>query len=208
MEMLKDKVNELQKDLEEIPILQKFEAKTGVKASHFVLGLLGVIALILFIGSMGQLLTDIVGFLYPAYKSLKSLESAKTSDDKQWLTYWAVLGIFVIVDTYSAFILSYMPSYYLIKFLFVIWLMSPMTRGAQVLYDKVLRNLFLKNQEKLQNLFNTAEDTVGEAAQEAFKKGKEMATDPSNIAKASELVNDASKLLSPDASKADDKKDE
>ena len=198
MEMLKDKVNELQKDLEDIPVLQKFEAKTGVKASYAVLGLLGLIALILFIGSMGQLLTDIVGFLYPAYKSLKSLESAKTSDDKQWLTYWAVLGVFIVLDTYSEFILSYMPSYYLLKFLFVIWLMSPMTRGAQVLYDKVLRNLFLKYEDKVQGLFNTAEDVVDEAAKDALKKGKEMASDPSVIQKATNLVSDANKLLSPE----------
>jgi receptor expression-enhancing protein 5/6 len=40
------------------------------------------------------LLSGLIGFMYPAYKSFKALESNSLDDDKFWLTYWTVYSFF------------------------------------------------------------------------------------------------------------------
>lgn len=45
----------------------------------------------------GALITNLVGFVYPAYASALALESPSPDDDKQWLTYWICFGFFSVV---------------------------------------------------------------------------------------------------------------
>ena len=51
-----------------------------------------------------QLLANTVGFLYPAYCSIKALESSVKNDDTQWLTYWVVFAFFSVVEYFADFI--------------------------------------------------------------------------------------------------------
>ena len=48
-----------------------------------------------------QLLANTVGFLYPAYCSIKALESSVKKDDTQWLTYWVVFAFFSVVEYFA-----------------------------------------------------------------------------------------------------------
>ena len=45
-----------------------------------------------------------MGFLYPAYCSIKALESSVKNDDTQWLTYWVVFAFFSVVEYFADFI--------------------------------------------------------------------------------------------------------
>jgi receptor expression-enhancing protein 5/6 len=164
MDKLKEKLADLEKDLDDIPFMRMLGEKTGLKPSYIAGGGLLIVFLFVIIGFMGQLLTDCVGVLYPAYKSLKSLETRGDDDDRQWLTYWAVYSLFIIFDTYSGFILSYVPHYFLFKLIFVIWLMAPTTRGACLLHKKVLRDFFLKYKNIIQDKINGGADLANKAA--------------------------------------------
>ena len=42
--------------------------------------------------------TCLIAVAYPAFMTFLSLESPDEDDDKQWLTYWVVFGLFSIVD--------------------------------------------------------------------------------------------------------------
>lgn len=83
-----------------------------------VLGGTGFIALYLVFGIGQQLVSNVFGFLYPAYCSMKALESSNKEDDTKWLTYWVVCAVFTIVEFFSDYILCWFPIYWLFK----VWL--------------------------------------------------------------------------------------
>ncbi|XP_038129907.1 receptor expression-enhancing protein 5 isoform X2 [Cyprinodon tularosa] len=127
--------------------LAVLEEKTGVKREYMTLGILAFITLYLLFGYGASLLCNLIGFIYPAYFSIKAIESNVKDDDTQWLTYWVVYGLFSIVEAFSDIFLSWFPFYYCGKCIFLIWCMAPVTwNGSDMLYKRLIRPFFLKHQ--------------------------------------------------------------
>jgi receptor expression-enhancing protein 5/6 len=99
---------------------------------------------IYFTGGM-KLITDLVGFLYPAYMSFKALEGGKNfdGDATQWMTYWIIFSSLSLLESMAPFISEKIKWYYLIKCLIVIWLYHPKTTGAEVIYSSAVRPYIL-----------------------------------------------------------------
>ena len=105
-----------------------------------------IVVLLVAVGFCGSLLVSLVGFLYPAYRSFKALESEDKDDDTQWLTYWVVYAFFTVFDGMTAWILDLMPFYFLVKLVLMIWMFWPTTNGASTIYTVVLRPFLVKYQ--------------------------------------------------------------
>jgi receptor expression-enhancing protein 5/6 len=89
-----------------------------------------------------KLMVDLLGFVYPAYMSFKSMDSG-SQDDTQWLTYWVVFSFLSIVENLMGFIVVLIPFYFWIKIGIIVWMYHPATRGAQVIYEQALRPLLM-----------------------------------------------------------------
>jgi receptor expression-enhancing protein 5/6 len=152
--------------------LKLLEEKTGVN-STILLGGLGACLFFVFIGYFDYYITNIVGIVYPAFWSIRAIESRESDDDKQWLTYWVVFSLFSIIDLFSGFILKFIPFYFFFKLLFLIWLFMPNTRGAIFVYDKFLIKMFKKYESQLETLA----DRVGEKVADFANQGKSFVKD-------------------------------
>ena len=70
-------------------------------------GIVGLVVMWLAFGFGGQLLTNMIGFVYPAYCSIQALESNRKQDDIQWLTYWVVFAAFSVLEYFAGKIQSF-----------------------------------------------------------------------------------------------------
>ena len=101
-------------------------------------GLLGL-ALFVFFGIGQAILTSFLGVAYPVFMSFHSLESDGKSDDRQWLTYWVVFGLFNMIDQFAGFVLHFIPFYYVLKLTVLVLLFHPKTTGATWVYENYIK---------------------------------------------------------------------
>ncbi|KAI9246699.1 TB2/DP1, HVA22 family-domain-containing protein [Phascolomyces articulosus] len=140
---------QLDEQLSQIQYCNDFERLTGVPKTYVVLGAGGLFAIMIFFNIAGQLLTNFISWVYPAYASFKAIETPTPADDKQWLTYWTVIGFVQIIEYFSDMLLFWVPFYFLIKTVFVLWLTLPQFRGAEIVYGRFIRPFLMEAQNDI-----------------------------------------------------------
>merc|ERR1712117_241191 len=122
--------------------------KTQVKKAYIAYGVIAVVTLWLMFGFGAQLLCNFIGFLYPAYKSIKALESSTKADDTQWL----------------------------MKCAFLLWCMSPL-EGSSVIYHRIIRPYFLKHESAIDDAVRKGAAHVSKITDAAVEKAKDYAAE-------------------------------
>jgi receptor expression-enhancing protein 5/6 len=148
--------------------IKQVEEMTGIdRQSLASYGLYtGIFLVVLGVGNV--YITTLIGVGYPALKSFLALESNETEDDKQWLTYWVCYGVFSIIDQFAGIILSFIPFYFCLKLVFLVYLFHPRTKGARTVYEEYLSGYVKQYRAQLEGYEKQVSDmAAGAAAGEA-----------------------------------------
>jgi len=152
--------SEEQQNQKKNPIIRKIDEhlkiivdKTGIQGKYIMLAL-GISLLFTIIGFLDRYITCLVAIVLPTFFSIKAIESKEEDDDKLWLTYWTIYAVFSFLDLFAGWILKILPFYFIIKLIFLVWCFMPNTKGAIIVYNKVIKPFFLKNESKLDKAVN------------------------------------------------------
>lgn len=138
-----------------------------VPKEFLVLGGLVLFVLLIFFGVGAGSLCNIVGFVYPAFKTFEAIESKVRAEDTQWLIYWVVYAFFSIMEVFIDFLLYWIPFFYAFKLAFLLWAMLPQTKGAKFLYDSFLKDFLKKNESKIDAVLADAKKSADSIVTEA-----------------------------------------
>ncbi|GLB39939.1 putative TB2/DP1, HVA22 family protein [Lyophyllum shimeji] len=91
-----------------------------------------------------RIVSSVAAFLYPGYASYKTLSQRPASEEEleRWLMYWSVLGCLIGVEYIAEWLVSWIPFYYPLKALFLLYLALPQTRGSSYIYTAHLHPFF------------------------------------------------------------------
>lgn len=100
----------------------------------------------------------VFGTLYPAYYSYKAVRTKNVKEYVRWMMYWIVFALYTVVETITDLSLAWFPLYYELKVAFVIWLLSPYTRGASLIYRKFLHPLLASREQEIDDYIVQAKE--------------------------------------------------
>jgi len=152
------------------------ESKTGVNRLYIFGGCVALLSLYLVVGYASGFIVALLGFLYPAYASVKAIESTQKEDDTQWLTYWVVYSAFSIVEFFSDIFLSWFPLYFLFKCMFLGWCMAPFSwNGSDFIYKRIIAPFVMEHEDAAEKLLAEATNAVKGFAEKAETEVKKVA---------------------------------
>ncbi|CAG8434351.1 14015_t:CDS:1 [Funneliformis mosseae] len=126
------------------------------------------------------LLCNLVGVVYPAYKSIQAIDLSTNDNEKgeasnssiiafneqkQWLTYWVVYGWLQVADNWSNWLLETFPGYNFFKLIFLYWAQNDRSKGATLIFEKLLKPLLKK--PLINNIQNT---TTSQKQRQTFRQ--------------------------------------
>jgi len=96
--------------------------------------------------------------LYPAYASYKAVKTKNVKDYVKWMMYWVVYAFFVTVEVIADIFVTWLPFYYELKIVFVLWLLSPTTKGSSIMYRKLIHPQLARRESEIDNYIDKASD--------------------------------------------------
>lgn len=85
--------------------------------------------------------------LLPAYLSFKALKIGDPATIQPWLLYFVVLSLALLAESWTLFIIGWVPFYSWFRLFFLLYLVLPQTQGARHLYTNYLEP-FISHHEK------------------------------------------------------------
>ncbi|XP_029459687.1 receptor expression-enhancing protein 4 isoform X2 [Rhinatrema bivittatum] len=117
----------------------------------------------------------VFGLLYPAYASYKAMKTKNVREYVRWMMYWIVFALFMTIETFTDIFISWFPFYYEMKMAFVIWLLSPYTKGASVLYRKFIHPTLSRKEREIDAYIVQAKEQSYETMVNFGRKGLNIA---------------------------------
>ncbi|XP_066537454.1 receptor expression-enhancing protein 1 isoform X1 [Hoplias malabaricus] len=124
---------------------------------------------------ISRLVVLIFGTLYPAYSSYKAVKSKDVREYVKWMMYWIIFALFTTAEVVTDIFLCWLPFYYELKIAFVVWLLSPYTKGSSVLYRKFVHPTLSSKEKDIDEYLCQAKDKSYDTLVHFGRKGLNVA---------------------------------
>ena len=182
-----------------VPVFTDVAAKAGVNPGLILAGITSVLVLVLMLMQGWTILMTFITVFYPAVHSIRAIESPDKDDDKVWLTYWMVFGLFTTLETFFGFVFYFIPYWDWIRLGLFIYLLLPQFNGAKQLYEGVIRNLLNQNKDLIQHWIKQTSSYANAAKDSASESVKQAASDPTLLAKGLQATQQLQEAVAKDA---------
>lgn len=130
--MLSNYEKQLDNQLAKYPVMLKLERKVGVPKARLVAGSALVLVGYGLLHLAAAMVISLIIFAYPAFMTMKALESGMKSEHTLWLAYWVTAAGIQLFEAFSMGALSHVvPFYSVIKIILHMWLYLPVTQVSK-----------------------------------------------------------------------------
>ena len=165
--------------------MDKIEQKTGIKG-YIVVILLIISVFLVYLNIFDTVITNLIGTMYPAFWTVKSIEEGKLDEEKHWLTYWAVFGFFIVIDMFNPIIMKILPFYFILKIIFLILMFIPGAGFCNLVYNLIANHILIKYEAIFDEVVDNLEGDNQEYAYEK-PKHKKLNINKNNLKKNDEF---------------------
>ncbi|KAL9256059.1 HVA22-like protein [Drosera capensis] len=97
-------------------------------------------------------LVMILGYAYPAFECLKTLEKNRVGMDELrfWCQYWIIVALLSVAERLGDMLISWLPLYAELKLVFIIYLWYPKTKGTSYVYESFLLPFVSKHETDIE----------------------------------------------------------
>lgn len=88
--------------------------------------------------------------------------------------YWSVLSCALLVESWTEFVLVWVPFYSYLRLFFLLYLVLPQTQGARLLYEAYLHPYLEENEAAIEDFIASAHDRLKAAGMAYLKRAIEM----------------------------------
>ncbi|KAK0615670.1 TB2/DP1, HVA22 family-domain-containing protein, partial [Bombardia bombarda] len=121
-----------------------------------------------------KLLSSIASFLFPLFASYKALKTSDPAQLTPWLMYWVVLACALLVESWTEWILVWIPFYAYIRLLFLLYLVLPQTQGARIIYQTHVHPWLEDNEGAIEDFIASAHERLRAAGIAYLKHAIEL----------------------------------
>ncbi|KAL9624384.1 MAG: hypothetical protein Q9160_001346 [Pyrenula sp. 1 TL-2023] len=109
-------------------------------------------------GIVADLIASVVTILFPIFASYKALQTSDPAQLTPWLMYWVVLSLILLAESYTVFIIGWLPFYSWIRLILLSYLVLPQTQGAKLLYQSYISPFIFQHETEIETFIANAHE--------------------------------------------------
>ncbi|KAM0792230.1 hypothetical protein ACM66B_004926 [Microbotryomycetes sp. NB124-2] len=127
---------------------------------------------------LSRLVSTVAGAVYPAYASYKAIKANDVSQLEVWLMFWVVMGIVMTFESTLEWLVTWVPFYYEVKTLVILWLTLPQIQGSTYIYVAHVHPFLTQHEDEIDQAIADAKTRAKQAGWDwlgrGIAKGKEV----------------------------------
>ncbi|KIX02234.1 uncharacterized protein Z518_08173 [Rhinocladiella mackenziei CBS 650.93] len=112
------------------------------------------------LGFIADLIASITTILLPAYLAYKALRTNDPAQTHPWLIYFIILALTLLLESWTLFVIGWIPFYSWFRLIFLLYLVLPQTQGAKILYLDYLEPYIVGHEIRIDQFIGDAHERL------------------------------------------------